>query len=260
MRASARSAPSVRRDVTRRRLARPLCAHEPAQRGVGRHRLELGPRFGQRDEVVVMELDAPALVRGVLREDGLAHRIADRNLLSGVGAQLAAEHADRIGALLQGPVVPALDGREAEPDRIAGGRMLPCAGGERRRSPPSARPWRVAPPTAGRSRRSADAPTARGPGCKPLDLVPVGSCRHSCDRTAPTVEAAATRWRRASCADEGTPLLSVHAASGDGTNEAQQRDETIGVIAGEAFEQRCRHTLVVDRRHERGASHPPERR
>ena len=70
-----------------------------------------------------MELDAPALMRGVLREHGLAHRIADRNLLSGVGAQLAAEHADRIAAFLQGPVVPALDGREAEPDRLAGGRM-----------------------------------------------------------------------------------------------------------------------------------------
>jgi hypothetical protein len=79
-----------------------------------------------------MELDAPALMRGVLREDGLAHRIADRNLLSGVGAQLAAEHADRIGAFLQGQVVPALDGREAEPDRIARGRMLPGAGGKRR--------------------------------------------------------------------------------------------------------------------------------
>jgi hypothetical protein len=109
-----------------------IVAHEPAQRGVGRHRLKLGPRFGQRDQVVVMELDAPALVRGVLREDGLAHGIADRNLLSGVGAQLAAEHADWIGALLQGPVIPSLDGREAELDLIAGGRMLPCAGGERR--------------------------------------------------------------------------------------------------------------------------------
>ena len=84
-------------------LGEAVGAHEPAQRGVGRHRLELGPRLGQRDEIVVMELDAPALVRGVLREDGLAHRIADRNLLSGIGTQLAAEHADRIGALLARP-------------------------------------------------------------------------------------------------------------------------------------------------------------
>jgi hypothetical protein len=41
-----------------------------------------------------------------LREHGLAHRIADRNLPSGIGAQLAAEHADRIGALLSRSVVP----------------------------------------------------------------------------------------------------------------------------------------------------------
>ena len=79
-----------------------------------------------------MELDAPALVRGILREHGLAHGVADRELLSGIGAQLAAEHADRIGALLQGPVIPSLDGREAELDRLAGRRMLPRAGGERR--------------------------------------------------------------------------------------------------------------------------------
>src|SRR5258708_23926748 len=79
-----------------------------------------------------MELDAPALVRSILREHGLAHGIADRNLPSGIGAQLAAQHADRIGALLQGPVIPSLDGRKAELDRIAGGLMLPCACGERR--------------------------------------------------------------------------------------------------------------------------------
>src|ERR1700689_3895803 len=89
--------------------------------------------------------------------------------------------------------------------------------------------------------------------------VPRG-CWRSSDRIAPTVEAAAICRRRASCADEETPLSSVHAASGDGADGAQQRDETIGIIAAEAFEQRCRHTPVVDRRHERGAGLPPERR
>ena len=113
-------------------LGEAIGAHEPAQRGVGRHGLELGPGLSQRDEVVVMELDAPALVGSILGKHGLAHGIADRKLLSGIGAQLAAEHADRIDALLQGPVVPSLDGREAEVDRIAGRRMLPGAGSERR--------------------------------------------------------------------------------------------------------------------------------
>jgi hypothetical protein len=72
MRASARSAPSV-------------------VRGVGRHGLQLGPRQGQSDEVVVMELDAPALVRGVLREQLSADRVADRDLPAGIGTQLATQ-------------------------------------------------------------------------------------------------------------------------------------------------------------------------
>jgi hypothetical protein len=47
-----------------------------------------------------MELDAPALVRGILRQHGLAHRLAHRGLLAGIGAQLAAQDADRVAALL----------------------------------------------------------------------------------------------------------------------------------------------------------------
>src|SRR5579864_6858931 len=84
--------------------------------------------------------------------------------------------------------------------------------------------------------------------------------RRSSDQTTPTVEAAATRWRRASCADVGTPLSSVHAASGNRPDEAQQRDEAIGVVTGEAFEKRCRQMLTIDRRHERGTRNLPERR
>ena len=68
------------------------------------------------------------------------------------------------------------------------------------------------------------------------------------------------RRRRASCADVGTPLSSVGAASGDGADEAQQRDQPIGVVAGEAFKERCRQTFAIDRRHERGARNLPERR
>jgi hypothetical protein len=63
-----------------------------------------------------------------------------------------------------------------------------------------------------------------------LDLVPAGSYRCSCDRRAPSVEATAMRRRRASCADVGTPLSSVSAASSDRSNEAQQRDEAVGVF------------------------------
>ena len=67
------------------------------------------------------------------------------------------------------------------------------------------------------------------------------------------------RRRRASCADVGTPLSSVSAASGDRSDEAQQRDEAIGGVPGEAVEERCRQMLVIDRRHEHGAGNLPER-
>ena len=68
------------------------------------------------------------------------------------------------------------------------------------------------------------------------------------------------RRRRASCADVVTPLSSVHAASGDRSDEAQQRDEAVSVVTGESFEERCWQTLPIDRRHERGARNLPERR
>ena len=77
-----------------------------------------------------MELDTPTFVRGVLREHDLPHGVTDRVLPSGIGADLAAKHADRIGPLLQGTVIPVLDGGEAEADGLAGGGMLPCAPGQ----------------------------------------------------------------------------------------------------------------------------------
>jgi hypothetical protein len=46
-----------------------------------------------------MELDAPAFV-----EHGLPDGVTDRVLPPGIGADLAAEQADRIGPLLQGAV------------------------------------------------------------------------------------------------------------------------------------------------------------
>ena len=91
-------------------LVEAIGSHEAAQRGIGRHGPEAGLRLGQSDEIVVVELDGPALVGGVLRKDGAPNRLADGSLLTGVGAQLAAKNGHRIGALAQGAVVPALDG------------------------------------------------------------------------------------------------------------------------------------------------------
>ena len=51
---------------------------------------------------------------------------------------------------------------------------------------------------------------------------------------------------------------SVHAASSDGFQEAQQRDQPIGIVTGEALDERGRQPARIDRRHERGASDLPE--
>src|SRR5512134_3891553 len=57
-------------------LVQSVGLHEAAQRRIGRNRLEVGPRLAERDEVVVMQLDAPALVRGILGEHGPSDRVA----------------------------------------------------------------------------------------------------------------------------------------------------------------------------------------
>ena len=83
--------------------------------------------LAERDQIVVVEPGAPTLVRGVLRQHGLAQRVAHRGLPPGVGAPLAAQLADRIGPLLQGTVIPALDGGKAKAHRLAGAGMAPLA-------------------------------------------------------------------------------------------------------------------------------------
>ena len=77
----------------------------------------------------------------------------------------------------------------------------------------------------------------------------------------PSVDTSTTYTPRAFSAGGGRPSTSVHAASRDRAEKAQQRDQSIGIVMleaclrhdGEAFEQRCRQPAVLDRRHERGA-------
>src|SRR6202050_3374530 len=108
-------------------LVETVGTHEAAQRRIGRHRLEIRLRLGPRDEIVVMQLDAPALVGGVLCEHRAADGVAARVLLPSIAAHLAPEHADRIGALSDRTVIPALDSGEAESHGLARRRMLPRA-------------------------------------------------------------------------------------------------------------------------------------
>src|SRR5579864_3437674 len=157
-----------------------------------------------------MELDAPAFVRGVLREHSLPHGVTDRVLPSGIGADLAAEHANRIGPLLARAVIPVLDGGEAEADGLAGGRMLPCAPGQR---------LDRGLQFAFDGRRRQQLPDDGEAQVRP----PLMNARTSCllghtgaplDQGVPTVESTAMCWRRASSADLAKPLSSLHPTSG----------------------------------------------
>src|SRR5260370_14540743 len=78
-----------------------MCLEKAAQRGIRRQWPQLGPLVAERDQIVVMELEGPTLVRRVLRQQGLAHRIAHRRLLSGVRAHLddGVEAADAFAEL-----------------------------------------------------------------------------------------------------------------------------------------------------------------
>jgi hypothetical protein len=66
-------------------------------------------------------------MRGVLGEQRLAQGLAHRRLSASVAAALAAQDADRVLPLAQRPVIPPLDGRDAEADRVAAHRVAPVA-------------------------------------------------------------------------------------------------------------------------------------
>jgi len=67
-----------------------VCVEEAAQCRVGRHRPKRGLLRRERDQVVVVKLGAPALVRGILGKQRLAQGVAHRRLAAGVPAALAA--------------------------------------------------------------------------------------------------------------------------------------------------------------------------
>src|SRR5262252_339814 len=241
-------------------LVETVGTHEAAQRRIGRHRLEIRLRLGQRDEIVVMQLDAPALVGGVLREHRAADGIADRVLLPSIAAHLAPEHADRIDALSDRTVIPALDSGEAESHGLARRRMLPrslCQIGDCRPQLALLRRRRQQPADDGKAQV--------GPLLvNTLMTLATSAVRHDGaprKRDAPKRSTAAVCSRRASSAGVARPSSSLYCgASCDGTEEAQQRDQRLGAITGEALDQRHRKSIVIDRWHELGTRDPPERR
>ena len=116
--------------LARRRRAAPgqaMRGHEPPDRRVGWHRAQFRPRLGQGDQIVMMQLYAPAFVSPVLLQQRLAQRRRHRCLRTGIAAPLAEQHADRILLLVTGTVEPPFKRGDAEADRLAGARVAPFA-------------------------------------------------------------------------------------------------------------------------------------
>ena len=103
---------------------------EPTQSSVGRQRIQIGIGLGSRDEIVVMQLLGPALVRGILVDDDLTCRAADGRLLAGIGAQLAPQHRDGI-VTLNGVIEPPFDRGEREADTLTCDGVTPLTFGQR---------------------------------------------------------------------------------------------------------------------------------
>ena len=102
----------------------------PANRGVGRQGTDLRFRRHPGREVVVVQAEAPALVRGVLIEENPARLLTQRRLSARVAPPLATQGPDRIGLGGAGRVVPPFDGGEAEPGGLARDRMEPALAGQ----------------------------------------------------------------------------------------------------------------------------------
>ena len=92
--------------------------------------MEVASALGERDEILSVKRDGPALVQFVLVEQCLPHCIGHRYLMTGIGALLAAQRAYGV-ILARDAVEPSLDGRVCKSDRLASDRMLPFLRGKR---------------------------------------------------------------------------------------------------------------------------------
>ena len=235
-------------------LVETMSLEEAAQCRVGRQRHQLGLLLGQCEQVVMMKLGAPALVCRILRQHGLAHGGAHRDLLAGVAAPLAPEHADRILPLLAGAVIPALECRDAEAGRLAADRMAPCARGEL---------VELRTQFALARRRRQQLAHHRKAEVRPPLVDPRPSALHharcSLMPESRTVEHRPGHRRRACSAGRRSPSCSLHRnASGDRQQQTQQGDELCRGVTRKTLEQRIRQPSLVDRRHQCGPRHSPE--
>src|SRR3981081_4503475 len=98
----------------------PVLLHEAADRHVARHRTKAWILACEREQVVVMELKAPAWVVAMLLGDRLGDRGTDAWVSARVRRYLARQGAERIVDASR-CVPPSLDRLEREADGLAGG-------------------------------------------------------------------------------------------------------------------------------------------
>lgn len=105
----------------------PLSPHEPRHGAVGGHRLKRRIRVGDSAQIVVVQLKRPAWMLTVKQLDRASQRLAERRLRTRVLVHLASQGSDRIVPTTFGLIEPALQGRESEPNALAGRRVRPGA-------------------------------------------------------------------------------------------------------------------------------------
>ncbi len=131
---------SIRPPAARLAL-QPTSAHEPRQRRIGRHRTEIGMLLHLHRKVLMVELLRPRRMRPILRFQHRRQRRRDRPLPAQILPPVPHQHRHRI-LLLPGPVVPALDRRNAEADRRPAHRMTPLPLRQGRKKSPQLAPRR----------------------------------------------------------------------------------------------------------------------
>ena len=107
--------------------------HEAAHRRVGRHATEPGLEHRERDEVVGVQLIAPARMLAVLHDHHRDQHRGQRPALTRVLADAPAQRTDGVGASRRATrnMKPALDRREGEGHLRPRDRVLPGPRGQR---------------------------------------------------------------------------------------------------------------------------------
>jgi hypothetical protein len=92
------------------RFKQTVLFHEPRDRGVRRQRFQLLVLFGDRDEIVVVQLVGPARMLFVQSSERLLDRHRHRGMTAGVRRYFARQRPHRVVRMFLSQIQPPLDG------------------------------------------------------------------------------------------------------------------------------------------------------